>query len=115
MKLLLALTLLLAGCASAPTSPGDALGAAYIAADAIVVTTHELCRNEVPGGRCAPNAPLKTHTKDRIAEQMRAVATLLADARGLLAAGQEAQAMDALTRARFLLRTAETLLLEAQR
>jgi hypothetical protein len=106
---LILLALLLAGCASVQT-PSDALGAAYIAADAVAVATHQLCGNEAPGGSCAAGARISTEAKDLIRDKLVSVNTLLNQARALLLEGEEAAAMDSLTRARFILRTAESLL-----
>jgi type IV pilus biogenesis protein CpaD/CtpE len=110
-KLVVVAALLLAGCTS---NPADMLGTAYITADTLVVTAHQLCRNEEPGGPCAPDAVLTTAQKDKIRDRMQEVASLLTEARSLLAIGQEAAAMDSLTRARFLLRLVENILLEAE-
>ena len=112
--LVLVLVLLLAGCPSAPMTPGDALGAAYLAADTMAVTTHELCGNAEPGGDCAPTGRISTETKNMLRDELIQVAALLHEARELLAIGDDAAGMDALTRARVILRTAETILTRAQ-
>jgi len=110
MRLLIA-ALLLTGCASVPVSSfSDSLGLAYLSVDTLAVTTHEACRNEAPGGNCAPDAPLSTETKEDIRYVLSSALGVLDEARHLYALGAYDAAQTHLHRARTLLRGVEQTL-----
>ena len=104
MKILI-VSLLLAGCSSAPLVQtfADALGASYISVDVIAENTHRLCRNEVPLGECAPDAPLGTEAKEDVRMALEHVLDALDHARDLYVQGHSDVAQDRLAQAQALL------------
>jgi hypothetical protein len=111
---LLALALLLAGCASVP-SFSDALGVGYLTVDTLAVAVFEACGNKMPGGECAYGAPIATEQKDRARSALQEALDILDEARWLYAIGEAETAGDRLQQARALLRGVENLLVRVER
>jgi hypothetical protein len=111
--ILLLTAVLMHGCASAPKFP-DYLGASYLAVETLALTTHDLCRNEVPRGPCADDAPLKTEQKDDIRKSLDSALETLDAARILYAAGRMGEADGSLQAARSILRSVEKALVSAK-
>ena len=78
-KAFLVSCLLLAGCASAPSSYTDTLGTGYAMVDAVARTTEQLCASPTIGGPC--EGALSTETRDQVRGELRLALELLDESR----------------------------------
>lgn len=109
----LAIVLLLAGCASTPKF-ADALGAAYLAADAVGRTAIELCAAPIPvseGGECTGS--ISTEVMRGLHVSVGEALDTLDAARAAYQAGSPGIANDRLRTAQALVRSLDAFLVGA--
>ena len=103
-------TLMLSGCAGQRPkvdSLADAIVVTAADVETAAQTVNNLCRNEKPGGECAPYALISTATKNDLRDRLQKVNDGLRAANRALAADEVIEADDYLARAKSLLEVLE--------
>lgn len=98
--------LMLSGCGTQRPqidSLSDAIVVTAADVETAAQTVKSLCRNERPGGPCAPGALISTNTKERLKSALQSVLDGLSTANVALAAGDSIDAGDRLARTQALL------------
>lgn len=111
---LIAVVLLSVGCASAPSSFSDGVGATYLAIDTAADTIWDLCQNDVPNGPCAPGSAISTEDKQQAKETLQEALDSLQIARQMYQVGEGDAALDRLRQARALLSIVDGIIREHQ-